>query len=98
MSDRRRHMHRQDTGRPSVAAIERVSPDDLMSLAADRGTVPMQVGAVLTFATGQRIDPSGVARLLAERVPHVPRLRQRLARVPFGAGRPIWVDDPSFSI
>jgi hypothetical protein len=34
--------------------------------------------------------------LLSERVPTIPRLRQRLRRVPFGCGRPVWVDDPDF--
>jgi diacylglycerol O-acyltransferase / wax synthase len=28
----------------------------------------------------------------------VPRLRQRLVRVPLGCGGPIWVDDPGFDI
>jgi len=26
----------------------------------------------------------------------VPRLRQRLVRVPPGCGRPVWIDDPGF--
>src|SRR5262249_10994294 len=37
-------------------------------------------------------------RLIAERVPAVPRLRQRLVRAPFGGGGPVWVDDPWFDI
>ena len=28
----------------------------------------------------------------------VPRYRQRLAFVPLGQGRPVWVDDPHFNI
>jgi diacylglycerol O-acyltransferase len=35
--------------------------------------------------------------VLADRIRSVPRLRQVLARVPPGCGRPIWVDDPTFS-
>jgi len=43
--------------------LERVSSDDLMSLATDRGTVPMQVGAVLILDTTAGFDP---AALLAQ--------------------------------
>ena len=39
-----------------------------------------------------------VEQLIAEGVPAVPRLRQRLIRAPFGCGGPIWVDDPHFDI
>jgi WS/DGAT/MGAT family acyltransferase len=34
--------------------------------------------------------------VLAKRVRAVPRLRQRLVRVPAGCGRPVWVDHPGF--
>src|SRR6185312_14254999 len=37
-------------------------------------------------------------RALVERIPAVPRLRQRLIRLPLGLGRPIWVDDPGFAV
>src|SRR4051795_1781240 len=35
---------------------------------------------------------------IAARLHMVPRYRQRLAFVPFGQGRPRWVDDPTFNI
>src|SRR4051794_16311714 len=35
---------------------------------------------------------------IATRLHMVPRYRQRLAFVPFGQGRPRWVDDPTFNI
>jgi hypothetical protein len=41
-------------------------------------------------------DPAAAGRLLAERASAVPRLRQRLVRLPLGAGRPVWLDDPGF--
>jgi diacylglycerol O-acyltransferase / wax synthase len=50
------------------------------------------------------LDPVGgfnlerARRLVAERVPAVPRLRQRLVRTPFGCGGPVWADDPRFDI
>ncbi|MEV6097225.1 wax ester/triacylglycerol synthase domain-containing protein [Nocardia sp. NPDC051981] len=66
-------------------------------LAADQASVPMNLGAILIF-DGAGPTPAEVRALLHERVPHVPRLRQTLRRTPFGCGRPIWVDDPTFSV
>jgi WS/DGAT/MGAT family acyltransferase len=67
-----------------------------MSLASDRGSAPMQVGAVLMLDVGQGFEPERLARAIEQRIPAIPRLRQRLERVPFGCGRPIWVDDRDF--
>src|SRR5437764_12311172 len=35
---------------------------------------------------------------IAARLHMVPRYRQKLAFVPYGQGRPVWVDDPHFNI
>ena len=35
---------------------------------------------------------------LAQRIPAVPRLRQRVMDVPLGLGRPVWVDDNHFDL
>lgn len=43
-------------------------------------------------------DLAAAQRLLADRVRGVPRLRQRLVRVPPGCGRPVWVDDADFDL
>jgi WS/DGAT/MGAT family acyltransferase len=77
--------------------VQRVSTDDLMSLASERGSTPMQVGAVLMLDTQAGLDPESLAEAIADRVRAVPRLRQRLVRVPWGCGRPVWVDDPDFT-
>lgn len=75
--------------------IDRLSADDLMALAGDHGTVPMQVGGVLWFgADAPGVD--GLTRHLSERLPAAPRLRQVFGPLPFGCGRPVWVDDPCF--
>jgi diacylglycerol O-acyltransferase / wax synthase len=36
--------------------------------------------------------------LVERRLPQVPRYRQRVQRVPFDLARPVWVDDPEFSL
>ena len=77
---------------------ERVSTDDLMSLAAERASTPMQVGAVLMLDARESPDPALVVDAVAHRIAAVPRLRQRLVKVPWGCGRPVWVDDRDFTI
>ncbi|WP_394768882.1 wax ester/triacylglycerol synthase domain-containing protein [Lacisediminihabitans sp.] len=69
-----------------------------MSLASDRGSAPMQVGAVLMLDVGQGFEPERLVRAIEQRLPAIPRLRQRLERAPFGCGRPIWVDDAEFRL
>jgi diacylglycerol O-acyltransferase / wax synthase len=76
--------------------IDRIDPMDLTVLATDRGSVPMNIGAVIEFEAGGGPSLPALRDLLSERVPTIPRLRQRLRRVPFGCGRPVWVDDPDF--
>jgi diacylglycerol O-acyltransferase len=78
--------------------FERVSADDLMSLASRRHPPPLQVGAVLILEAPGELDVGGLRTALQQRIAAVPRLRQRLQRVPLGCGRPIWVDDPGFTI
>ncbi len=81
-------------------AVERAAPNDLMTLASDRGPVPMNIAAVLVLGSEGEgdLDLETLTALLAARIPGVPRLRQRLVQTPFGCGRPVWVDDPGFDI
>ena len=76
--------------------VDRASPADLMQFATDVGPAPMHVGAALVLDTGPGFSVAEAQRLLGERVPTVPRLRQRLRRAPPGCGRPFWADDPAF--
>ncbi len=70
----------------------------MTSLATDVGPAPMQVGAILVLDTPDGFDPFAGRTAIAERARSIPRLRQRLRRVPFGCGRPIWVDDEEFDV
>jgi diacylglycerol O-acyltransferase / wax synthase len=78
--------------------FERVSSEDLMSLASRRHPPPLQVGAVLILDVRGGLDLGSLRTVLQQRVAAVPRLRQRLEKVPLGCGRPVWVDDPGFNI
>jgi WS/DGAT/MGAT family acyltransferase len=79
--------------------IERASATDRAFLAMDGRRVPEQFGVVLRLDTRERpFDLARARRLVAERVTAVPRLRQRLVRVPPGCGGPVWVDDAGFDV
>jgi diacylglycerol O-acyltransferase / wax synthase len=69
-----------------------------MSLASERSSTPMQVGAILMLDAPEGLDPARVGAAIAARVCAVPRLRQRLVHLPWGCGRPIWVDDRHFTV
>lgn len=57
----------------------------------------MHIGAVTVFE-GPPPPFDALADLLRSRLHLVPRYRQRLASLPLGAGRPLWVDDPDFDL
>jgi diacylglycerol O-acyltransferase / wax synthase len=84
--------------RQGAPLIERASPSDRAFLAMDSGEVPEQFGVILMLENAGGLDLARTRGLIAERVPAVPRLRQRLVQVPLGCGGPIWVDDPGFDI
>ncbi|SFQ95988.1 acyltransferase, WS/DGAT/MGAT [Lentzea waywayandensis] len=69
-----------------------------MELVCDSTGTSMQVAAVLVLETPSPADIGAVREAIAARITAVPRLRQRLVRTPFGHGRPVWIDDPSFAI
>ena len=78
--------------------MDRLSAADVMQLITDVGPAPMQIGACLLLEARPGFDTAAVRRCIADRVPAVPRLRQRLVRTPPGCGRPVWLDDPAFDV
>ncbi|MEO5746208.1 MAG: wax ester/triacylglycerol synthase domain-containing protein [Terracoccus sp.] len=68
----------------------------MMELATDTPSAPQHVAAILRLE--RAVDPTTVREVLSDRLPGVPRLRQRLIRAPLGGGRPLWVDDTTFDI
>jgi diacylglycerol O-acyltransferase / wax synthase len=84
--------------------VDRLTALDASFLWLERPGVPIHVGAVATFEAGPLLDGSGKLRLaevrehIAARLDPLPRLRRRLAPVPFDLDRPRWVDDPDFDI
>lgn len=86
-------------GPPRTARIDRAGADDVLQLAVDRGgRVPMAIGALLVLDPRSPPPADRVRSLLLARAASVPRLRQRLARTPPGAGRAVWLDAGSAAL
>jgi diacylglycerol O-acyltransferase / wax synthase len=79
------------------ATTERLSALDELFLHLEGPNTHMHVGVVALFegpAPSWQEALSGVE----SRLHLVPRFRQKLAQVPYGLGRPVWVDDPHFNL
>lgn len=82
-------------------------PDRLTALDAtflnfERTHTPMHVAGLYIFSgtpeLSHRPGLPGLFQAVEERLPLVPRYRQRVVPVPFGLGHPLWVDDPEFDL
>jgi diacylglycerol O-acyltransferase / wax synthase len=78
--------------------IERASSADLAFLAMETGKVPQQFAAILLLEPSGDFSVPHLRQVISERILAMPRLRQRLIKVPVGCGRPVWVDDRDFDI
>ena len=89
---------------PGRGSFERMTALDSAFLYVETERTPMHIGALTVFEGDPFFDESGAFRLeqvrarVSERLHLVPKLRKRLAMVPLGQGRPVWVDDESFDI
>jgi diacylglycerol O-acyltransferase / wax synthase len=83
---------------------DRLNALDESFLHLEQPDTPMHVGALTVFEGPQFFDAAGhfrlaeVRELVASRLHLIPRFRRRIVNVPFGAGRPVWVDDDRFDI
>jgi diacylglycerol O-acyltransferase / wax synthase len=83
---------------------DRLTSLDASFLHIERLEYPMHVGALSVLEPGDLYDASGrfriddVRALVVSRLELMPRFRRRLMHVPYGQGRPIWVDDERFDI
>src|ERR1700750_2459309 len=77
--------------------LDRLTAIDASFLHQEGPTSHMHVGA-LAFFEGPPPPYTEVLDTLRGRLHLVPRYRQKLAVPPAGTGRPLWGDDPSFSL
>jgi WS/DGAT/MGAT family acyltransferase len=76
---------------------DRLTGLDAAFLHLESGGAHMHVASVLTFA-GSAPPYDDLLEAISKRLHLVPRYRQKLAFVPYGQGRPKWVDDPHFNL
>ena len=87
-----------------MASYERLTAQDASFLHIENEHQPMHVGSLGVFEGGAFFDESGrfrldeARRIVAGRLHLVPRFRRKLMTVPFGQGRPVWVDDDRFDL
>jgi diacylglycerol O-acyltransferase len=77
--------------------MERMSTLDAEFLYVEDGTVQLHIGACAVFA-GPPPPFEDFVSMTESKLALVPRYRQIVREVPFGLGRPVWVDDPHFSL
>jgi WS/DGAT/MGAT family acyltransferase len=83
---------------------ERLTATDATFLRIETPHEPQHVGSLSVIDGGPLRDGSGRIRFdelcdhVARRLHRVPRLRQRIMEVPYGQGRPVWVDDAEFDV
>ena len=79
-----------------MATTDRLSALDAAFLHLETGGAHMHVASILVF-DGEPPHYDDLLEAIEARLHLVPRYRQRLAFVPYGQGRPVWVDDPHFN-
>ncbi len=83
---------------------ERLTAADATFLRIETPHEPQHVGSVSIIEGGPLRDRSGRIRFadirahVGRRLHRVPRMRQRIMEVPYGQGRPVWVDDVDFDL
>jgi len=76
---------------------DRTTPQDASFLSMEDGINHMVMGSVAIFE-GSPPAYDDVVNLYRAKLPLVPRYRQVARTVPFGLGRPVWVDDAHFNL
>jgi diacylglycerol O-acyltransferase / wax synthase len=77
--------------------VDVMSVQDAAFLHIENGNNPMHIGSVAVLE-GPAPAYGDLVRLIAAKLPLVPRYRQKVRFAPGAIGRPVWVDDPHFQI
>jgi WS/DGAT/MGAT family acyltransferase len=80
--------------------VEQLPGSDALFLAVETDTVYTHIGGltILDPSDAPSFSHAGLLALTAARLRQVPRLTQKLRRVPFDLDRPYLVDDPDFEV
>src|SRR5690349_15030460 len=77
--------------------MEWMSAIDSSFLHVENDVTPMHIGGVSIFA-GPAPPFEDLRAMVSRKLGIVPRYRQKVRFVPLGAGAPVWVEDPHFSL
>jgi diacylglycerol O-acyltransferase / wax synthase len=77
--------------------MEWMSAIDSSFLHVENDSTPMHIGGVSIFA-GPPPPFAELRQMVERKLDIVPRYRQKVRFVPLGAGPPVWVEDPHFSL
>ena len=77
--------------------MEWMSPMDASFLHIETPNTPMHIGGLSIFE-GPAPPFERLEQMVEGRLDAVPRYRQKVRFVPFGLGRPVWVEDPHFNL
>jgi diacylglycerol O-acyltransferase len=78
---------------------QRLTPLEVSLLALDTAHTPGHVGTVDIFDSGpEGFEYERLIGLIRERIPFVPRYRQRVRGIPARLAPPVWVDDENFDL
>jgi WS/DGAT/MGAT family acyltransferase len=80
-----------------MAKYERLTVLDELFLHLEGPDAHMHVGGIAVF-DGPPPEYEEIKDMIQQRLQMVPRFRQKLMTVPFGLGRPVWVDDTHFNL
>ena len=80
-----------------MSGFERLTVLDELFLHLEGPNAHMHVGGAAVFE-GPPPDYEDIIEMIRHRLQLVPRFRQKLAMVPFGLGRPVWIDDTHFNL
>ncbi|HUR50855.1 MAG TPA: wax ester/triacylglycerol synthase family O-acyltransferase [Mycobacteriales bacterium] len=77
--------------------LDRLSSIDAGFLHVEEDGAHMHIGALAVFA-GPAPTIEKFRHHIEARLPRLPRYRQRVQEMPFGTGRPLWVEDSTFRL
>ena len=79
------------------AGVNQMSAQDAMFLHVENDVTPMHIGGVSIFE-GPPPSFADLTAMVAGKLDHTPRYRQKIRFVPLGVSEPVWVDDRYFDL
>lgn len=79
--------------------VTRLSASDASFYQLENSSTPMYVGSLSILRRPKAgLSYEALLRTVEQRLPQIPRYRQKVREVTLGLARPVWVDDPDFDI